>query len=171
MSYFAHIKNGIVDKVISAEQNIIDAGILGNPKEWIKTSYNTKHGIHYGKDGNPDGGIALRGNYAGIGYIYDEINDVFYPSQPYPSWTISAPEWAWKPPIEKPEIPENVLNCDYIFYWIELEKTWYFLTKSFDLNQPDVLYKWDNEWNIILTNTQNNYFLWDEINKDWNKIE
>lgn len=171
MSYFAHIKNGIVDKVVSAEQDIIDSAILGDPKEWIKTSYNTKNGIHYGQDGNPDGGVALRGNYAGIGYIYDEINDVFYSPQPYPSWTILAPEWAWKPPIEKPEIPENVSNCEYIFYWIELEKTWYFLAKPFDINQPDILYKWDNKWNIVLENIENNYFLWNEINKDWNKIE
>ena len=36
-----------------------------------------------------DGGTPFRGNYAGIGSIYDDTNDVFYPPAPYPSWAIS----------------------------------------------------------------------------------
>ena len=38
---------------------------------WIQTSYNTAGGTH------KDGGTALRGNYAGIGYIWDEDNNYF----------------------------------------------------------------------------------------------
>jgi hypothetical protein len=53
-----------------------------------KLSYNTRGNVHYGQDGEPDGGVALRGNYAGIGYTYDADNDVFYAPQPYASWTL-----------------------------------------------------------------------------------
>lgn len=43
---------------------------------WIKTSYNTKGGIH------TEGGIPLRKNYAGIGFLYDPIRDAFIPPKP-----------------------------------------------------------------------------------------
>jgi len=97
MSHFAQIENGIVTQVIVAEQDFIDT-ITGT---WVQTSYNTRGGIHYAPDSDtPDGEVALRANYAGIGYTYDETNDVFYAPQPDPTWTISAPDWIWKPPVE-----------------------------------------------------------------------
>ena len=77
MSHFAQVENGIVTQVIVAEQDFIDTGLVGTG--WIKTSYNTRGGIHYNPVTNePDGDIALRANYAGVGYTYDSINDVFY---------------------------------------------------------------------------------------------
>jgi hypothetical protein len=78
MSHFAQVdENDVVVQVIVAEQDFIDSGLVGDPASWIQTSYNTRNGIHYGPDGEPDGGIALRGNYASIGYKYDRVNDVF----------------------------------------------------------------------------------------------
>jgi hypothetical protein len=115
MSHFAKVENGIVTQVIVAEQDVIDTGIFGHG--WIQTSYNTKGGVHYGQDGNPDGGVPLRGNYAGIGYVYDNVNDVFYAPQPYPSWTISAPTWTWTAPVPYPE--------DGKYYqWDESTQSW-----------------------------------------------
>jgi hypothetical protein len=32
------------------------------------------------------GGTPFRGNYAGIGYTWDEDNQIFWPKKPYPSW-------------------------------------------------------------------------------------
>lgn len=100
MTYFAQVQKGIVNQVLSADQSYIDS--LSNPSEWLQTSYNTRGGIHYGPDGQPDGGVALRANYAGIGFIYDSINDVFYAPQPYESWTISASTWEWQSPVPYP---------------------------------------------------------------------
>ena len=60
---------------------------------WIQTSYNTVAGIH------KDGGTALRGNYAGIGYTWDEDNNIFYPKKPYASWVLDVPTASWKSPI------------------------------------------------------------------------
>ena len=96
MSHFAQVENGIVTQVIIAEQDFIDT-ISGT---WVQTSYKTRGGIHYAPDSDtPDGEVALRANYAGIGYTYDATNDVFYAPQPDPTWTISAPDWIWKPLI------------------------------------------------------------------------
>ena len=55
------------------------------------------------EDGEPDGGVALRGNYAGIGYIYDADNDVFYIPKPSNSWTLDTDTWSWKSPITYPD--------------------------------------------------------------------
>ena len=128
MSHFAKIENGVVMQVIVADQSFINDGFVGNPNEWIQTSYNTRGGIHYDQNNNPDGGIALRGNYAGIGYIYDSINDVFYSQRPLDrnglpcdSWTISSPTWLWKPPISKPE-SSNLPSVNYS--WDEPTKSW-----------------------------------------------
>jgi hypothetical protein len=125
MAYFARIENNTVTQVIAAEQDFIDSGFVGDPADWKQTSYNTRAGVHYGADGQPDGGVALRGNYAGIGYIYDSENDVFYPPQPYASWTIAGPDWTWTAPVAYP--------TDGKIY------TWNESTTSWDLapNQPE----------------------------------
>jgi len=77
MSHYAKVVNNIVTQVIVAEAEFLVSYNDPEPGTWIQTSYNTHGGIHYGQDGNPDGGQALRGNYAGIGYTYDQTNDVF----------------------------------------------------------------------------------------------
>jgi hypothetical protein len=100
MSYFAQVINGLVTEVISADQEFIDA--FENPSQWLQTSYNTRGNVHYGPDGKPDGGIAFRGNYAGIGYTYDTVNDVFYAQQPYASWILNNQTWLWDAPIPSP---------------------------------------------------------------------
>ena len=70
----------------------------------LRTSYNTFGGIHY-TDGEPsaDQSKALRGTYAGIGFHYDEDLDIFYPPQPYASWTLNAQTASWEPPVEYPK--------------------------------------------------------------------
>jgi hypothetical protein len=76
MSHFAEISgsNNIVTRVIVAEQDFIDSGVVGTGSNWVQTSYNTYGGVHYGDVSGsyaPDGGVALRKNYAGSGYTYD----------------------------------------------------------------------------------------------------
>ena len=87
MSHFAEISgsNNIVTRVIVAEQGFIDSGAVGTGSNWVQTSYNTYGGVHYGDVSGshaPDGGVALRKNYAGIGYTYDESRDAFISPQP-----------------------------------------------------------------------------------------
>ena len=117
MSHFAKVENEIVTQIIVAEQDVIDSGLFGDPASWIQTSYNTHGGVHYGPDGNPDGGIALRGNYAFIGGIYDKTHDVFYASQPYASWTLNQSTWLWEPPIPYPA-------DNHRYNWDETTTSW-----------------------------------------------
>lgn len=107
MAHWAEIDaNGTVLRVVVGGNDDPDEGYtwlvenLGGT--WLKTSYNTRNGIHYGPDGEPDA-PGFRGNYAGIGYTYDLALDAFLPPQPYPSWTLDASAYRWEPPIPFPE--------------------------------------------------------------------
>ncbi len=102
MGHFAKVCDGKVIQVIVAELEFFDSFIDSSPGQWIQTSYNTKGGIHLGQNGKPDGKEALRGNYAGIGYVYDATNDVFYAPQPYPSWILNNTTWLWEAPVPYP---------------------------------------------------------------------
>lgn len=99
MSHFAHVKDGIVTQVIVAEQDFIDLGVVGDPSEWIQTSYNTRGGVHYNPDtGEPsaDQTKALRMNYAGIGYTYDPQRDAFIEPQPSGDWVLNEQTCLWE---------------------------------------------------------------------------
>ena len=117
MSHYAKVNNGKVEQVIVAEADFFKTFIDTTPGTWIQTSYNTKGNVHYGQDGKPDSGIALRGNYAGIGYTYDATNDVFYAPQPYPSWTLDKTTWLWTSPVPYP-------TDGKLYTWDEPTKTW-----------------------------------------------
>ena len=60
---------------------------------WIQTSYNTQGGEH------KKGGTPFRGNYAGIGYEWDEDNEIFWPKKPYSSWVKNTSTASWESPI------------------------------------------------------------------------
>ena len=118
MTHFAKIENGFVTEVIVAEQDFIDSGAVGDPSMWKQTSINTRGGIHYAPNSNdPDGGIALRGNYAVVGSVYDSQNDVFYWPQPHPSWALNTTTWTWEPPVPMPIVNGRI-------YWDEDLKNW-----------------------------------------------
>ena len=72
----------------------------GNFREQVckRTSYNNR----------------IRKQYAGIGFTYDSVADVFVAPQPYPSWTLDA-NHDWQPPTPKP---------DGMYYWNEAELAW-----------------------------------------------
>jgi len=60
---------------------------------WIQTSYNTQGNQH------KLGGTPFRGNYAGIGYEWDEDNQIFWPKKPYASWVKNTTHARWQSPI------------------------------------------------------------------------
>ena len=85
MTYFAEVIDGIVTKVIVAEQDFIDG--LPNKEQWIQTSYNNN----------------IRKNYAGRGYSYDEVRDAFIPPKPFDSWILNEETCNWEAPTPYPD--------------------------------------------------------------------
>ena len=111
MAHFAKVKDGIVTKVLVAEQEFVDNYIDNEAGEWVQTSYNTRGGIHL------LGGTPLRKNFAGIGNIYDAQKDAFYSEQPYPSWTLNETTCLWEAPVAYPTDGQE-------YKWNETNQTW-----------------------------------------------
>lgn len=100
MAHFAKVVDGIVEAVIVSEQDFIDSGIMGDPQLWVQTSYNTRGGVHYdqiSKEPSEDQTLALRKNYAGVGYTYDLERDAFIPPKPSASWIFNEATCLWEP--------------------------------------------------------------------------
>ena len=110
---------------------------------WIKTSYNTAGGKHYtvNEQGerveSPDQSKAFRGNYAGIGYTWDEDDQIFWPKKPYASWVKHMESASWKSPIgdapalteeqiaQNTAVDENTPPTHFWSYvWNEANTTW-----------------------------------------------
>jgi hypothetical protein len=103
MAHFAKVQDGIVTQVIVAEPEFFNTFVDSSPGEWIQTSYNTRGGVHYDPNtGEADGGVALRKNYAGIGFAYDADRDAFIPPKPYASWTLDNASCLWEAPVPMP---------------------------------------------------------------------
>ena len=122
MAHFAILGPGnIVQQVLVVDNSIAiteQAGIdflrktfNDNHLAAIQTSYNTYGNKH------TSGGTPLRGNYAGIGFQYDQTNDVFYAPKPFPSWTLDKTTWLWTSPVPYP-------TDGKLYTWDEPTKTW-----------------------------------------------
>ena len=103
MSHFAQINNeGIVQRVIVAEQDFINSGSVGDAFNWIQCSYNNN----------------FRKQFPGPGYKCDHAHQVFVKPQPYASWTLDA-NMDWVPPVALPA------DADTVSYsWDEAAQLW-----------------------------------------------
>jgi hypothetical protein len=106
MAHFAEIDaNNVVQRILVVDNFLEDRGAdflandLGLGGHWIQTSYN--HNI--------------RKQYAGIGFTYDPINDIFISPQPYPSWSLDE-NFDWQPPTLRP--------AEGLWYWNEETLSW-----------------------------------------------
>ena len=114
MAHYAKVNNGIVERVIVAEQEFFNTFVDTSPGKWIQTSYNTHGGQH------ANGGTPLRKNYAGIGYAYDEQRDAFIPPKPYPSWTMSEETCLWSAPKAMPNDEKHYRWDESTLNWVEI---------------------------------------------------
>lgn len=111
MAHYAFLdENNVVTEVITGrhEDEVVD-GISDwesyygefRGQRCVRTSYN----------GN------IRKNYAGIGFVYDDVRDAFIAPQPYPSWLLNEETCRWEPPTPYPE--------DGLYYgWDEPSQSW-----------------------------------------------
>lgn len=88
------------DGVLDENKAIRFCASLTGHESWKKTSFNNK----------------IRKQFAGIGYTYDRINDVFVSPKPYASWTLDN-NFDWQPPIARPDDGN-------IYSWDESSQTW-----------------------------------------------
>ena len=93
---------------------------------WKKTSYNTIKGKHY-TDGvlSADQTKAFRANFAGTGFVYDSVNDIFKEKdQPFPSWTMNNTTGRYEAPVPMPQLEVTLENAFKRYEWNENTQTW-----------------------------------------------
>jgi len=114
MAHFAKLdENNIVTRVIVVHNNELMDGetesevkgvgfcvSLFGGTNWVQTSYNNN----------------MRKQFAGTGFTYDDVNDVFVAPQPYPSWSLDE-NHDWQAPIPMPE-------DDKQYSWNEETQAW-----------------------------------------------
>ena len=105
----AQNENG--DEVDSIGINYLNAAFGGT---WIRTSYNTRGGVHL-LDKTP-----FRKNYAGIGMTYDSTRDAFIPPQPYASWTLVEDTCLWEAPVTYPDDGKLYRWDEETTNWVEI---------------------------------------------------
>ena len=108
MAHYAFIndQNIVIEIITGIDENELIEGL--DPETWYsnyrgqvckRTSYNSN----------------IRGTYAGVGYLYNEEEDIFVAPQPYPSWNRNGS--FWEPPIPFP--------TDGLMYgWNESDLNW-----------------------------------------------
>lgn len=92
MGHYAKVVDNVVTRVIVADRQFWALFKDETPGTWLETSYNTRGNAHL------LGGTPLRGNFAGIGYLYDPVEDVFIPPKPFANYVLDTNTWTWKAP-------------------------------------------------------------------------
>jgi len=120
MAHFAEIdENNIVQRVIVVSDDDCGGGTFPQSEQigrtfcmnllggyWLQTSYNSN----------------FRFRYAGIGYSYDEVRDVFIIPKPYASWVLNEKTLDWEAPTPYP--------VDGLYYeWDENSLGWILITE------------------------------------------
>lgn len=155
MSYFARInkQTKIVEEVIRATKAYVDS--LDDSEDWVQTSYNNN----------------FKKQYAGVGFVYDEVTNSFKPPKPFPSWIFNEDIWDWEAPVPKP--PGGELNGRTLTTWNEDRQLW-----DRHYSQQDVLNNTVPNWYMQLVNGEitespvpypndGGSYDWDEKTQSW----
>jgi hypothetical protein len=108
MAHYAYLdKNNIVIAVTVGkdETELID-GLDTETYYALGTFYTVKRTSYNGN---------IRKQYAGLGFSYDAINDVFIAPQPFASWSLNE-NFDWQPPMPMP--------TDGFWRWDEDSLSW-----------------------------------------------
>jgi hypothetical protein len=109
MAHYAFLDNNniVTEVIVGRNENEIVDGITDweiyygkfRGQRCKRTSYNNN----------------IRGTYAGIGYSYNEEEDIFIAPQPFPSWTRNGSFW---------EAPTPMPTDNQMYRWVEADLNW-----------------------------------------------
>jgi len=116
--------DGVEDETVG--QQYLEQHNNWTAQMWIQTSYNTSGNTHN------SGGTEFRGNYAGIGYTWDEDNQIFWSKKPYASWVKHLESASWKSPVgDAPTLTTEQISDTsntYNYDWNESGQSWDLVT-------------------------------------------
>jgi len=121
MAHYALLnENNIVIQVITGvDENIIQTDVdgtqIGGSSEAWEEFYASRPWLNATSCKRTSYNGNIRKQYAGIGYTYDPIGDVFIEPQPYASWILDS-SYDWQPPVPRP--------TQGVWRWNESEQKW-----------------------------------------------
>jgi hypothetical protein len=100
MAHYAWIdeNNLVVNVTVGVDENIMQQGIGGSSEAW-EAFYSEATGYTIKRTSYNNN---MRKQYAGIGFSYDPVADVFIAPQPFASWSLDE-NYDWQPPTPRPE--------------------------------------------------------------------
>lgn len=117
MAHFVRLdsNNVVVETIVVPDEAVTDENgqeneqlgiqwlrrLRGGQGVWRKTSYNNSE----------------RRTFAGIGYKYDTVNNVFIPPKPFESFVWNSSLEQWEPPVAMP-------NDNNSYHWDEFNRNW-----------------------------------------------
>jgi len=112
MAHFSELdeNNNVVRVVVVSNEITTPDGV--NEDEQLGVDFLV--GLHGGTWKQTSYNYNFRKGYAGVGYSYNEADDVFISPQPYASWVLDEAH-DWQPPTPRPE-------GDY--FWRESTQAW-----------------------------------------------
>jgi len=125
MAHYALLdSNNIVTQVISGVdekiiQTDLDGTEVGGTSEAWEMFYATRPWLNAASCKRTSYNDKIRKQYAGIGYSYDPVADVFIAPRPFLSWALDE-NFDWQPPTPRPE----GIDCTWdelTLSWIEIE--------------------------------------------------
>lgn len=116
MASFAQLnETNLVTQVLVVNNDALDSSneeasgiaflqsIFGEDTVWKQTSYNS----------------SIRFNFAGIGYIYDEIRDAFIEPKSFQSWILNENTCKWEAPTPMPTDGKRYEWDEATLSWVE----------------------------------------------------
>jgi hypothetical protein len=119
MAHYAWINenNIVVNVTVGVDETVTQNGVGGSTEAWetFYTNAINQQGVSV-KRTSYNG--TFRGTYAGIGYSYNEEEDIFVAPQPYPSWIRNGS--FWEAPIPMPVDDQRYLWNEDNISWDEV---------------------------------------------------
>jgi hypothetical protein len=134
------------DDILSDGKSLVDYPKHPDGEVWCNKFFNGGVWKQTFKD------YSHRRRYAGVGFIYDDVNDVFIEPRPYNSWILDE-EFDWSSPIPYPTITT---------YTTTVEPT----TRSHNIKWDEDNLKWISKIWPNNDSTSENYY-WDSNNLNW----
>ena len=108
MAHYAWLdeNNLVVNVTVGVDESELIDGLDTETFYSQATGYNIKRTSYNNR---------IRKQFAGVGYKYDDVADVFIQPQPFPSWTINN-NFDWQPPTPYPN--------DGLYSWDESTLNW-----------------------------------------------
>ena len=107
MAHYALLdeNNTVINVITGVDENIIQTDLdgtqVGGSCEAWENFYATRPWLNATSCKRTSYNNNIRKQYAGIGYSYDPVNDVFIAPQPYPSWSLDE-NFDWQAPTPRP---------------------------------------------------------------------